>query len=479
MRLPSWHEFNEKLSEFEKKVSQKIEQFKNDHPLLDAAIKSLLPLFPAPFSSIAQNIYNCSDGSEEEKTQQVLNYFQYLRSQGEKHYNQIATQLDNILDKIDNLNEIVAKENTLETIKDILISSTSVVNQKMDLLDNQFKQIGQQVGKIEDGQIEELEIARAELEITKRTEKNTQQVLAEMKSNSFEEPISSLHLNLTGVKNREAVVGAIAHVQIIVDDQYIPFISFDNINNVLERALRGAGLFITGSSGSGKSRVLFEASKNADEMLVLGGKTTLEQKKSVAESAGGKASDVIDSTLIEAKKRAEDVHVLLWDNFPEGLVNRENLFSVKNALEMVASANNTIVIIALDPQFYAKYCDLAKEIASLTTVNVRYTKDEFGTVFRTIGKVYLGLDYERKIGANENKIVDILFAKWGLPKYIESFFALASKEDVNAVSLAETLGDKNYGDWAADQFRLLRERKVNLDFLYAIKLANLLGKDNV
>jgi hypothetical protein len=437
--MDSWRDKLKSASDFLKR-----------HQLASDSVSYALNFVPilGPF---LKEVYDKALRSGQDKSGDILKILQSLQKNNED-------DLQKLMDTV--------QDNQLALLgdKDIL---TKLVASNGDIADMQ-QQIKSDLIQLKIGQ-------RSLIRNTQRIEENTQRVLDDMKVS--ENHISCLHLNLMGVENCEAVLGKIAHVNITVGDQSIPFVSFDNINNTMERASRGAGLFITGLSGSGKSRVLFETTKNTKAMLILGEKMTLEQIKSAAESAGGKASVVIDSTLYSAKKKAEDFHVLLWDNFPDGLVNTETLSSVKNALEMVASVNNTQVVISLDPKFYAKYSDLAKEIASVTTVNVSYTKDEFGTVFRTIGKVYLGLDYEKKIGANENKIIDKLFAKWGLPKYIESYFALATQED-DAVSLAEKLGDQKYEDWAADQFRLLRARNVNLNFLYAIKLANLFGEDN-
>jgi predicted AAA+ superfamily ATPase len=119
-----------------------------------------------------------------------------------------------------------------------------------------------------------------------------------------EKYISFLCLNLTGITNREDILAEIAHVNINMDGRSIPFVSSDQIQIALDRASQGRGLFITGPRGSGKSRLLFEASKKTDEMLVLGEKKILEQIKSDVENAGGKASDITDdSTLANAKKR--------------------------------------------------------------------------------------------------------------------------------------------------------------------------------
>jgi Short C-terminal domain len=55
MKLPTWSEFTTKLCQIEKDIDQKVRDFKNDHPILDKAIKTSIFFFPSPFDSIARN----------------------------------------------------------------------------------------------------------------------------------------------------------------------------------------------------------------------------------------------------------------------------------------------------------------------------------------------------------------------------------------------------------------------------------------
>jgi hypothetical protein len=154
---------------------------------------------------------------------------------------------------------------------------------------------------------------------------------------------------------------------------------------------------------------------------------------------------------------------------------------MKDALTMVAGDNNVRVVISLNPNFYAKYKYLAKNFASLTTVDVRYSIDDFVEMFSALGMFYLGSkeEYEKKIGTDEKKITDLLYARWGSPKSLNSYFdELARHKNINAVSLARDLKDKDYKQWIKDQLILLSGQGINLDFLFAIKLADLFGEDN-
>ena len=141
MRFPSWSEFTNKLSDFECDAKNKINEFKEDYPKLDEAIKKAIPLLPPPFNVIGDYVYNSFEGSKIEKTSEVMSYFNCLKNRGEKHYNQTTLQLDNILIQINDLKEITAKETTIEKIRDILISTGKDTTLKLDELKDEIIQI--------------------------------------------------------------------------------------------------------------------------------------------------------------------------------------------------------------------------------------------------------------------------------------------------------------------------------------------------
>ena len=130
MQFASWTEFVNKLSKFEENVKVEIEKFKGDHPQLDKGVQLAVTLLPYPLNEIAKSIYDSFDGTTEEKSHEILNYFNYLKNQGEKHYNNITTKLDLILNKIDDLRDPSTKESSIEKIQEILISTGKSTEQK-------------------------------------------------------------------------------------------------------------------------------------------------------------------------------------------------------------------------------------------------------------------------------------------------------------------------------------------------------------
>ena len=137
MRWPSWNEFTQKIGDFEKSaddvISSKIEKFQNNHPLLDKAIRTSIKFLPSPFDNIAEAVYDNSKGSDEgQKVEEVKNFFNDFKSQGEEHYNNITSKLDSISDVLLDIKTITAKERTLIEIKNILTGKEDTINQKLD-----------------------------------------------------------------------------------------------------------------------------------------------------------------------------------------------------------------------------------------------------------------------------------------------------------------------------------------------------------
>jgi hypothetical protein len=134
--MPSLREFLEKESKFEQQVNDKINDglkgFSDKHPLISTAFKTSLHLLPPPFDTIAQNIYNTSDDSDEEKLKQVREFLNKIRTKDEDHFNRIVAKLDKICDNLVQLKDSVATQDTLLEIKDIIISKDNNIMKKLD-----------------------------------------------------------------------------------------------------------------------------------------------------------------------------------------------------------------------------------------------------------------------------------------------------------------------------------------------------------
>lgn len=97
LQMVSLREFLEKESKFEQQVNDKINDglkgFSDKHPLISTAFKTSLHFLPPPSDTIAQNIYNTSDGSDEEKLTHVRKFLNQIRTIDEDHFNRIVAKL--------------------------------------------------------------------------------------------------------------------------------------------------------------------------------------------------------------------------------------------------------------------------------------------------------------------------------------------------------------------------------------------------
>lgn len=145
MGFPSWKEFTKKLSKLEKDVSQKISEFKENHPLLSKAIKESLKYLPSPFNGIAQNLYDSFEGTEEEKSNYVIQYLELIKSLGEKHYTESILKLNSISAEMDDIKILTAKEDTVQNILDVLTKTGRQQERKFEELRNEIKGLGEKM----------------------------------------------------------------------------------------------------------------------------------------------------------------------------------------------------------------------------------------------------------------------------------------------------------------------------------------------
>jgi len=163
MKLPSWREFTRKESAFEKEAVAKIAQFKDNHPMLGSAVEGLFSSLPGPFGAIASNIYADAAGSEDEKSEKVLDYFKELKSLGEDHYLQIQSKLNELTTRIGDMGQVMAKESTVRKIGELLVSSGKATEEKLNQLENELAQLGMTVDTIRVTSEETLVVAKRSL----------------------------------------------------------------------------------------------------------------------------------------------------------------------------------------------------------------------------------------------------------------------------------------------------------------------------
>jgi hypothetical protein len=150
MKFPSWNDFKASWNKVETEIKDEVTKFKDNHEMLNKAIKVSISFLPPPFNAIAQNIYDTYLGSDEEKTEEVLKYFNELQNQGEDHYKEITLRLENVLSGIDDIKVITAKESTLLEVQKSLISRSDAIDNKLRDLDGMLRSMGVKMDELVD-----------------------------------------------------------------------------------------------------------------------------------------------------------------------------------------------------------------------------------------------------------------------------------------------------------------------------------------
>ena len=153
---PKWTELNEKISEFEKKadnaINQKVQGIQSQHPLVHRFIKATInSVLPFPVNEIARSIYDSSSsagGSELEAVLKIKRYFEVLQNSGEENYNKISSQLNDINEEIFNSRIVCAKESTITLLKETLVSNQDTILDEIENLKSQLNQTHIEIGDI-------------------------------------------------------------------------------------------------------------------------------------------------------------------------------------------------------------------------------------------------------------------------------------------------------------------------------------------
>jgi hypothetical protein len=111
-------------------MKEKISGTVKEHPVLGMAFEaSLIFLPPPPLGTIAQNIYNNAKGSENDRVNAVLRYFDELKEEGQEHYEIVANKIDSTLVGIQDLKDI---GNSIFKIQELLIEEIRDIDRRID-----------------------------------------------------------------------------------------------------------------------------------------------------------------------------------------------------------------------------------------------------------------------------------------------------------------------------------------------------------
>ncbi|MFZ0512794.1 MAG: hypothetical protein WAM14_14395 [Candidatus Nitrosopolaris sp.] len=134
MEFPSWREFIEKKRIFDQEVdNQRSKRVKglSDKRQIAIAFKTSLHVLPPPFDAMAESIYESVEGYDKEKLSEVKKFLHAIKTRGEDHYNELAPKLGKITHDIIDLKNDTARQSTLLYVRDIIISSSDTIDQKL------------------------------------------------------------------------------------------------------------------------------------------------------------------------------------------------------------------------------------------------------------------------------------------------------------------------------------------------------------
>jgi class 3 adenylate cyclase len=254
-------------------------------------------------------------------------------------------------------------------------------------------------------------------------------------------------------------------------NQNFPFIKFDDFDNLLNEEK----VFLYGSSGSGKSRGLFELVKksimNTNRIYVINPRHNV-----------GKKSGRIP--LEELVDRIGESDTILWDNFPDNL-ERRDLANARRVLELLSSKSVGRLIVVLKPKYLELFRDLPNQIPEFFVHEITFNKDQFKKIIQQYGTEIPRFSkiYGKYISSNLNRISHILWSKEPTPLTVFDYYnELMAKDEahtnLNSIKEAETLlRSTNYYHHQFGVLSSMEERRIDAEFLCVLKMCYELGID--
>jgi hypothetical protein len=117
--------------EIDSQLSKKLRGLSDKHQIAAIAFKTSLNVLPPPFDAMAESIYESVDGYDKEKLSEVRKFLLTIKRQGKDHYNELAPKLGKITCDIINLKNDTARQSTLLYVRDIMISKSDTMDQKL------------------------------------------------------------------------------------------------------------------------------------------------------------------------------------------------------------------------------------------------------------------------------------------------------------------------------------------------------------
>jgi class 3 adenylate cyclase len=263
-------------------------------------------------------------------------------------------------------------------------------------------------------------------------------------------------------------VAAAINVQSAEYSNQLPFIPFKGF----EKLRREEKIFLFGPSGSGKSRTIIELLRSKkesyDKIFII----------NPSNPAGIQSCRGTISTLSQQFGKND---LVIWDNFPEGLVKRD-LHSAFGAIELLNSGSVQNLYISLKPTYLEIYRDLTTGMPEIYTHEVVCDLDTMTALIKAYGtnvQKYREV-FEKYISHNVNAIAKILWQKQPLSLTVVDYYKrLTSRTTDQSEPIVDStkchlvaqewLPAYDYFERQFEIMKNIRGREEDVDFLYTLR----------
>jgi hypothetical protein len=194
--------------------------------------------------------------------------------------------------------------------------------------------------------------------------------------------------------------------------------------------LREEKLFLVGPSGSGKSRTIIE---------LLRKKQAGYDRIFVINPSNPAGLDSGRESISKLSQRFGYNDLVIWDNFPDGLVKRD-LQSAFGALEILNARPVQNLFIALKPTYLEMYRGLAAGLPDIYTFEIHCDLDAMKALIKAYGSLERYRELYKLVSPNIDKVSRLLWQKQPLSlTAVDYYKALAAKEGIDGADLAAGL----------------------------------------
>ena len=282
---------------------------------------------------------------------------------------------------------------------------------------------------------------------------------------------------VTNEQEKKQILQTIAtgiNLQLTLDEQeHIPFVAPTDF----QLANSQDKLFCYGPGGSGKSRIIFELAK-----IKLGEKI---ERIYIINPRQALDTNIQRANLMQLSYQFTCHDVVVWDNFPDGLMKKD-VDTGKIAVEIISSSAAKNLFIALKPKFLEVYRGVIQDIPDLYAYQVIYDINQIREIIRLYGTKITQFKeiYSNHVAQNITSITKVLWQKEPLPLTIFNYYRelvakkTAGEQLLDPISEAQaTLYPTSYYEHQFEYLVNSKARMADAEFLYTIKLCYELALD--